>query len=175
MGAVALHSLFLIFLKLGFVVFGSGYVLLAFLRADLVEGLGWLTNEQLLDAVAVGQFTPGPLFTTATFIGYIIAGLPGALVATLGIFLPSFLLVAALNPLISRMRRSPWLAGLLDGVNAAALGLMAGVTLVLAGDALLDPLTMALAIGALAALVRWNVNSALLVALGGAVGLIAGI
>ena len=120
-------TLFLTFLKIGAVLYGSGYVLLAFLQADFVERLGWISQQQLLDAVAIGQITPGPVFTAATFIGYILGGVPGALLATLGIFLPSFVFVALSNPLIPRIRNSPWAAGLLDGVNYASLGLMAGV------------------------------------------------
>jgi chromate transporter len=122
---LSLLSIFLVFFKIGAVVFGSGYVLLAFLKADLVDQRHWLTNAQLLDAVAVGQVTPGPVFTTATFIGYLLAGLPGAALATLGIFLPGFLLVAASGPLIPWLRRSTVAGRFLDGVNVAALGLMA--------------------------------------------------
>src|SRR5258706_10327640 len=125
---VTLIGLTLFFLKIGSILFGSGYVLLAFLRADLVERWGWLTDLQLLDAVAIGQFTPGPVFTTATFIGYLIAGAPGAALATVGIFLPAFVFVALTSPWIPRLRRSPWAGGFLDGVNAASLGLMAAVT-----------------------------------------------
>ena len=126
--APSLVAVFLEFLKLGCVVFGSGYVLLAFLRGDLVTGQHWITNRQLLDAVAVGQFTPGPVFTTATFIGYLVGGVGGALLATFGIFLPSFVMMTALAPVVPRLRRSPWTSAALDGCNAAALGLMAGVS-----------------------------------------------
>lgn len=163
--------LFLTFLKIGAVLYGSGYVLLAFLRNDFVERLGWLTNQQLLDAVAVGQFTPGPVFTTATFIGYVVGGVPGALLATLGIFLPSFVFVAAVNPVVPRLRRSPWMSGLLDGVNVAALGLMAAVTWELGRSAIIDPLTAILALAAAVLLIRLKVNSAWLVLGGGLVGL----
>ncbi len=169
----SLLSLFLTFLKIGAVLYGSGYVLLAFLRNDFVQNLGWLTNRQLLDAVAVGQLTPGPFFTTATFIGYVLGGVPGALVATLGIFLPSFVFVAVSNPFIPRLRRSPWTAALLDGVNIAALGLMASVTLELAQSAIVDWLTVILAIAAAALLFRFKLNSAWLVLGGAAVGVIA--
>ena len=124
----SLPLLFLTFLKIGAVLYGSGYVLLAFLRADFVVRFGWLTDQQLLDAITIGQVTPGPVFTTATFIGYVLGGLPGALLATLGIFLPSFIFVALSNPLIPRIRNSTWVSGLLDGVNVASLGLMAAVT-----------------------------------------------
>jgi chromate transporter len=123
-----LTGLFLVFLKVGAVLYGSGYVLLAFLRADLVDRLHWLTESQLLDAIAIGQFTPGPVFTTATFIGYVVHGPAGALLATLGIFLPSFLFVAASGPLVRRLRQSPAAGAFLDGVNVAALALMATVT-----------------------------------------------
>ena len=124
----ALPLLFLTFLKIGAVLYGSGYVLLAFLRADFVVRFGRLTDQQLIDAVAVGQVTPGPVFTTATFVGFILGGVPGALLATLAIFLPSFIFVSISNPLIPRIRNSKWMSGLLDGVNVASLGLMAAVT-----------------------------------------------
>ena len=161
-------------------LYGSGYVLLAFLRGDFVERLGWLTDQRLLDAVSVGQFTPGPVFTTATFVGYLVGsgggtdlagGAIAALLATLGIFLPSFVFVALSGPLVPRLRGWPLTALLLDGVNAAALGLMAAVTLELGRAALVDPLTVVVAIVALAALVRWKVNSAWLVLGGGLLGL----
>jgi chromate transporter len=164
-------QLFLIFLKIGAVLYGSGYVLLAFLRNDLVIRTGWLTNQQLLDAVAIGQFTPGPVFTTATFIGYVLAGLPGAVLATIGIFLPSFVFVAAVNPLIPRLRRSPWMGALLDGVNVTALGLMAGVTWELGRAAIVDWLTALLSILAAVLLIRFKINSAWLVLGGGLVAL----
>jgi chromate transporter len=180
---VTLPVLFLTFLKLGAVVYGSGYVLLAFLRADFVTHLHWLNDQQLIDAVAVGQFTPGPVFTTATFLGYLFAGLPGALLATLGIFLPSFLLVALIYPLIGRLRRSPWLSAFLDGANAAALGLMAAVTLQLARASLItssgftsrppfgiDIPAVLLLLVAAALLFRFKPNSAWLVMGGGAAG-----
>lgn len=165
-----LFRLFLLFLKFGAVVFGSGYVLLAFIRADLVVGLGWLTGEQLADAVSIGQFTPGPVFTAATFIGYIVAGVPGALLATLGIFLPSFFFVAALNPLIPRLRGSPWAGAALDGVNVAALGLMAGVSIQLGRVAVVDPLTAVLFLGTAVVLFRWKPNPAWPILAGAAVG-----
>ncbi|HVN53667.1 MAG TPA: chromate efflux transporter [Anaerolineaceae bacterium] len=163
-----LGVLFLTFLKIGAVLYGSGYVLLAFLRADFVNRLGWLSDQQLIDAIAVGQITPGPVFTTATFIGYLLGGTPGALLATLGIFLPSFVFVAASNPLIPKLRGSVWVSGLLDGVIIASLGLMAGVTVELGRASLVDPLSVAVALVALALLVRFQVNSNWLV-LGGAV------
>lgn len=167
----SLSTLFLTFLKIGSVLYGSGYVLLAFLRNDFVERLRWLSDPQLLDAVSVGQFTPGPVFTTATFIGYLLGRGPGAVLATLGIFLPSFFFVAAIRPLGPRLRRSPWTSDLLDGVNLAAVSLMAGVMLQLARSALVDPLTWALALAAFAALARLKVNSAWLILAGAGIGL----
>ncbi len=164
---VSLWLLTAVFLKVGAIVFGSGYVLLAFLRADLVQHLGWLTDQQLIDAIAIGQVTPGPVFTTATFIGYLVAGLPGAFLATLGIFLPSFVLVAATYPIISRLRQSRWAAGFLDGVNVASLGLMAAVTSYLALAALVDAVSVGIAGMAALLVFRWRLNSAWLV-LGGA-------
>ena len=152
-------------------LYGSGYVLLAFLRSDLVVRYGWLSEQQLLDAVAIGQVTPGPLFTTATFIGYILGGVPAALLATLGIFLPSFVFVAISYPFIPRLRRSPWFGALLDGVNAASLGLMAAVSLQIGRAALVDPLSIALALVALVLLLRYKVNSTWLIAGGAIVGL----
>lgn len=172
--SVSLTQLFLVFLKVGALLYGSGYVLLAFLRNDLVVQLGWLTDQQLLDAVAVGQFTPGPVFTTATFIGYVVAGVPGAVVATVGIFLPSFIFVALLGRIVPAMRRSPWTAALLDGVNVSALGLMAGVTWQLGVAAIVDWLTALLAIGAIVVLLRFKLNSTWLVLVGAIVGLLAG-
>jgi chromate transporter len=166
----SLGTLFLTFLKIGAVLYGSGYVLLAFLRNDFVIRLHWLTDQQLIDAVAVGQFTPGPVFTTATFIGYLIGGFPGALVATVAIFLPSFAFVAAAYRVVNRLRSSPWTSGLLDGVNVAALGLMAAVTYHLARAAIVDWLTAALALSAAVLLIRFKVNSVWLVIGGGAVG-----
>jgi len=168
-----LSELFATFFKIGALIYGSGYVLLAFLRTDFVDRLGWLTDQQLLDAVAIGQFTPGPLFTTATFIGYTILGIPGAIVATLGIFLPGFVLVMLTNPLIPRMRQSRWLGALLDGVNVAAIGLMIGVTLEIARAALIDPITILLTLGAAFLLVRYKINSTWLILGGAVVGLIA--
>ncbi|MFZ5825527.1 MAG: chromate transporter [Bacillota bacterium] len=158
------------FLKIGFVLYGSGYVLLAFLQGDLVDRWQWLTSQQLLDAIAIGQFTPGPVFTTATFIGYLLAGSPGAIGGTIGIFLPAFVLVALVNPWIPRLRRSTWAAGLLDGVNAASMGLMAVVTWELGLAALTDVVTIALAALSLLVLYRYKINSAWLVIAGGAVG-----
>lgn len=163
----SLTSLFLVFLKIGSVVFGSGYVLLAFLRNDFVHRLGWLTDQQVLDAVAIGQFTPGPVFTTATFIGFILGGLHGALLATAGIFIPSFLLVAAVFPLVGILRRSQWASAFLDGVNVGAFGLMAGVTMQLGKAALIDWYTLSLALFSALALFRFKISSAWLVLAGG--------
>lgn len=170
-GAFNLPVMFMIFLKIGAVLYGSGYVLLAFLRADFVIRLGWLTDQQLIDAVAIGQVTPGPVFTTATFIGYILGGLPGALLATLGIFLPSFIFVAVSNPLIPRLRNSPWASGLLDGVNVVSLGLMAAVTWQLGRASIIDPYTIALGLVAALLLFRFKINTAWLVLGGAAAGL----
>jgi chromate transporter len=164
----SLTTLFLFFLKVGAVLFGSGYVLLAFLRTDLVDRLHWLTQAQLLDAVAVGQVTPGPVFTTATFIGYILGGFRGAVVATLGIFLPSFFFVSISGPLIPHLRRSPLAGAFLDGVNVGAWALMAAVTLFLARAAVV---TMILAIASAFVLIRYRINSAWLVIGGGLIGL----
>lgn len=166
-------AVFLFFLKIGSVLYGSGYVLLAFLQQDLVERNQWLTSNQLLDAIAIGQFTPGPVFTTATFIGYLLAGHAGALLGTLGIFLPAFLLVGLVNPWVPKLRSSPWFGGFLDGVNAASLGLMAAVTYVLARSALADWLTILVALISLLVVLRFKVNSAWLVLAGGVIGLIS--
>lgn len=171
---VNLLTLGAVFLKAGALLYGSGYVLLAFLRGDLVERLGWLTDAQLLDAVAVGQVTPGPLFTTATFVGYVLAGVPGAVVATIAIFLPAFAFVAMIGPLADSLRDRPITAALLDGVNAAALGLMAAVTVQLGIGAVRDPLTVALALGGGLALWWGRVPSVVLVAVGAAIGLAFG-
>ncbi len=170
-----LSLLFFFFLKVGAVLFGSGYVLLAFLRADLVERWGWLSESQLLDAIAVGQFTPGPVFTTATFIGYLLSGPTGAIVATVGIFLPAFIFVALSSPLIPKLRASPLAGAFLDGVNVASLALMAVVTWQLGAAALVDWVTILLAVAAAALLIRWRINSAWLVLGGAAVGLIKGL
>jgi chromate transporter len=170
----SLGQLFWVFLKVGATLYGSGYVLLAYLHADLVHNLGWLTDEQLIDAIAIGQVTPGPVFTTATFVGYVLGGIPGAIIATVGIFLPSFIFVLISNPIIPRLRRSPWAGSLLDGVNAAALGLMAAVTLQLGRVALVDALTIGLALAAALLLLRFRVNSTWLIAGGAAIGLLSG-
>ncbi|PZO20966.1 MAG: chromate transporter [Leptolyngbya foveolarum] len=165
-------SVFLFFLKIGCVLYGSGYVLLAFLQRDLVENHQWLTSQQLLDAIAIGQITPGPVFTTATFVGYLLAGNAGALAGTIGIFLPAFLLVGIVNPWVPKIRRSPWASGFLDGVNAGSLGLMAGVTFTLAQAALVDWVTVVLAVLSAIAVFRFKINSAWLVIGGGVIGLL---
>ena len=168
--SVTLPSLGLFFLKIGCVLFGSGYVLVAFLQGGLVEQHQWLTQQQLLDAVAIGQFTPGPVLTTATFIGYILAGPLGALVATLGIFGPSFLFVLATNPLIPRLRQSAVAGAFLDAVNASAIGLMAAVTVELARHTLIDWGAWLIALLSAAVLFRYKINSAWLVLGGAAIG-----
>jgi chromate transporter len=167
---VGLARLFWSFLKIGSVVFGSGYVLLAFLRTEFVEHLHWLTDKQLMDAVAVGQFTPGPVFTTATFIGYVVAGWAGAVVATVGIFLPGFVLVAVSGRLIPRLRRSAVAAAALDGVVAGSLALMAVVTWQLGKASIVDWTTLAVFSVSLIALLRFRVNSAWVVAAAAVVG-----
>jgi chromate transporter len=166
-GALTLRSLFWVFFKTGSVLFGSGYVLVAFLREDLVKRLGWLTDAQLMDAIAVGQVTPGPVFTTATFVGYVLAGPRGALVATAGIFLPAFVFVAISGPLIPRLRASATAGAFLDGVNVASLALMGMVTLQLGRAALIDVPSVFLAGIAAALLIGFKLNSTWLV-LGGA-------
>jgi len=158
-----LWPLFLFFLKVGAILYGSGYVLLVFIRADLVERWHWLSESQLLDAIAVGQVTPGPVFTTATFIGYVLGGFPGAIVSTVGIFLPAFCFVALSGPLIPRIRRSTNAGAFLDGVNAAALSLMVVVTYQLGRAALVDVVTAAFAVISAVLLLRFRVNSAWLV------------
>jgi len=169
----SLGVLFLTFLKIGATLYGSGYVLLAFLHDDFVNRLGWLTDQQLLDAIAVGQFTPGPVFTTATFIGYLVGSWAGAMVATVAVFLPSFVFVAVVYPLVPRLRASPWTAAFLDGANAAAVGLMAAVAWQLGTTSIIDGLTAGLGLAAAVLLIRFRVNSAWLVLGGGLAGLLA--
>ena len=168
--SVTLSSLGLFFLKIGCVLFGSGYVLVAFLQGGLVEQYQWLTQQQLLDAVAIGQFTPGPVLTTATFIGYVLAGPAGALVATLGIFGPSFLFVLTTNPLIPRLRQSAVAGAFLDAVNVSAIGLMAAVTVELALHTLTDWGAGLIALVSAVVLFRYKINSAWLVLGGAAIG-----
>ncbi len=168
--AFGLWRLFLVFAKIGAVLFGSGYVLLAFLRADLVERLHWLTEKQLLDSVAVGQITPGPVFTTATFIGYIIGGIPGAVVATVGIFAPAFVFVSLSGLLIPRIRKSPVAGAMLDGVVVGSLALMGMIAWQLGRAAIVDLPTIVIAIVSTALLLRFSVNSAWLIAAAGVFG-----
>jgi chromate transporter len=167
---VTTTSIFLLFLKVGSVLYGSGYVLLAFLRAELVERRGWITDGQLLDAIAVGQFTPGPLFTTATFVGYLLSGGPGAVAATVGIFAPAFVFVAVSGPLVRVVRASSLARALLDGVTAASLGLMAAVWVQLLPTALLDGPTAVIATMTAVALFL-QVNPAWCLLAGAAIGL----
>jgi len=167
---VSLLRLFLSFLKIGAAVFGSGYVLLAFLRVEFINKLHWLTEKQLLDAVAVGQFTPGPVFTTATFIGYLVAGMKGAVLATLGIFLPGFLLVAVSGPVVGKIRRSRWAGTVLDGVIVGSLALMAVVAWQLATTAVVGWFTAIVALASLAILLRFKISSAWLIAGAGLLG-----
>jgi chromate transporter len=169
----ALAPLFLVFLKIGALLFGSGYVLLAFLRADLVVRLGWLTERQLLDAIAVGQVTPGPVFTTATFIGYLLGGVQGAALATLGIFLPAFVFVAASGVLLPRVRSSPGARAVLDGVNVASLALMIVVVAQLARSVSSRPIGIVLLAVSVLALVRYRMRGAWLLLVGALVGLVA--
>ncbi len=171
-GAAALSSLFLVFLKLGVVVFGSGYVLLAFLKSDMVDRLHWITNAQLLDAITAGQLTPGPVFATATFLGYLLHGWAGAAVATAAIFLPSFLMAGLVGALAGRIRKS-WLAGaFLDGVNAAAVALMASVALFLGRATLVDGWTWALGLVSAVLLLRFRINSTWLICGGAGLGIL---
>ena len=167
-----LAQLFLTLLKIGAVLYGSGYVLLAFLEGDFVDRLGWITEQQLVDAISIGQVTPGPVFTTATFVGYLVAGPAGAFVATVGIFLPSFVFVGLLTRVTDRLRASPWTSVMLDGVNATALALMAGVSAELAGSAIVDAPTAGIFVVVLVLLWRTRLNSAWYVAGGAAVGLL---
>jgi chromate transporter len=169
---LSLGFLFLIMLKIGATLFGGGYVLVAFLRADLVSRLHWLTEHQLLDAVAAGQVTPGPLFTTATFVGYVLGGIWGAIAATVGIFLPAFVLVAISGPIVPRLRQSPLAAAVLDGINVAALALMIAVSIQLARTAIDDWATAALGIVSAVLLFRYRINSVWLILGGAAVGAI---
>ena len=165
-------TLFLSFLKIGSVLFGSGYVLLAFLRSEFVVRLGWLTNQQVLDAVVAGQITPGPVFSSATFVGYLLGGWPSALLATLGIFLPSFLFVGLLSRILPVVRKSQWAATFLDGVNAASLGLMAGVTAQLGQTAIIDIFTIVLLLVTLFVMFRLKVNPIWLIIGSGLLGVV---
>jgi chromate transporter len=168
-----LPVLALTFLKIGLVSFGSGYVLLAFLRADFVLGLHWLNDRQLLDAIAIGQATPGPVFTTATFLGYLFAGVPGALAATVAIFLPGFVMVPFLDRIVLAVQARPWAQAFVDGTNAAAIGLIGAVTAQLGRASVVDPLTAVLATLSFAVMLRWPLSTPVLVGAGAVVGLAA--
>jgi chromate transporter len=168
----SIRQIGLFFLKVGAVLYGGGYVLLAFLERGLVQQHAWLTRQQLLDAVAIGQFTPGPVLSTATFIGYILGGLPGAVVATIGIFLPSFFYVALLAPVLFRLRQSVWIAAFLDSVNVCAVALMIGVTVRLGIDALRGWPAWLISLASLGALLRWKINPAWIVLGGGITGML---
>jgi len=178
LGAIAVEAIpktwtavFFSFLKIGSVLYGGGYVLLAFVQQEFVDRTQWLTSSQLLDAVAIGQFTPGPLFTTATFIGYLVAGNMGAIAGTIGIFLPAFVLVPLVNPFVSQLRKSSWTSGFLDGVNAASIGLMAAVAWQLGQSTLIDIWTVIVAAISLGILLKFpKINSAWLVIAGAAIG-----
>lgn len=168
---IELPKLFFIFLKIGSVLYGSGYVLLAFLESEFVTRLHLITKAQLLDAVAIGQFTPGPVFTTATFIGYLIRGIPGAIIGTIGIFLPAFLLVWWVNPLIPKLRSSKIFSSILDGVNVASLALMATVSIILAKNSIVDFYTGLIFFISFLILYKTKLNSAWLIFLGGVIGI----
>ncbi len=175
--SLGLGAIFLTFLKMGLVVFGSGYVLVAFLGSELV-GPGYISEQELLDAIAIGQLTPGPVFTTATFIGYLLAGIPGAIVATVGIFLPAFVLVGASHPFLPRLRANPTISLAIDGLNAAAVGLIAASVVFLGRDALFpdgtfDALAGALALGAFVVLLSGRLGPVPLLLGGALVGLVA--
>jgi len=173
LGSTTLAAIFVTFLKFGAVSFGSGYVLLAFLHADVVQNFHWLSERQLVDAIAISQATPGPVFTVATFIGFLVAGIGGAVVATLGIFLPGFVLVPFLDRIVQLVHQRKWARAFLDGVNVAALGLIAAVALQLAHTAFVDPLTIVIAPVSLAVLLRLPLASPALILMGGVIGLIA--
>jgi chromate transporter len=169
-----LLRLFLSFLKIGFVVFGSGYVLLAFLRTEFINHLHWLTEKQLIDAVAVGQFTPGPVFTTATFIGYLVAGIPGAVFATIAIFLPGFLLVSISGPLIAKIRSIAWAGSVLDGVVIGSLALLCAVAFQLGRSAVIDWMTVSILITSVIAVFLLRLNAAWLIAAAAIIGFFLG-
>ncbi|MDD5082463.1 MAG: chromate transporter, partial [Dehalococcoidales bacterium] len=163
-------TLFLSFLKIGSVLYGSGYVLLAFLRSEFVVNLGWLTNQQVLDAIVAGQVTPGPVFSSAAFVGYLVGNWQGALLATLGIFLPSFLFVGLLSRILPLVQKSPWARYFLDGVNVASLGLMAGVTWQLGLTAVIDAFTIILTLISLFLVLRTKINPTWFILGGGLLG-----
>jgi chromate transporter len=165
--AFSLSKLGFFFLKVGAVLFGGGFVLVAFLEGGLVHDYGWLSQQQLLDAIAIGQFTPGPILSTATFIGYLLSGIPGALIATIAIFFPSFFFVAALNPVVPRLRQSSWTSAFLDAVNVSSVALMLAVTVKLSQTALVSWSNWAIAVAAVGAIFLWKLNGFWLI-LGGA-------
>ena len=167
---MSLMLLFLAFLKIGSVLYGSGYVLLAFLQAEFIERYAALTSTQLLDAVAIGQFTPGPVFTTATFVGYLIQGVPGAILATVGIFLPSFLLILLLHPLFNRLRSSEIFSVILDGITIASLALMASVSWQLGMATFVSWVSVVIFAASFIGLTRFKVNSSYLIIMGGFIG-----
>ena len=171
---ISLSLIFLLFLKIGATLYGSGYVLLAYLKNEFVTR-GWLTEPQLLAAIAIGQLTPGPVFSSATFVGFQMAGLSGAVLATIGIFLPAFMFVWLTHPLLEKLRALPWTSRMLDAVNAAALGLMLGVLFVLTRDAIVDVLTGLIAVFSLIGLVRFKINSTWLIAIGALLGVVFGL
>ena len=169
---VELWKIGLFFLKVGAILYGSGYVLFAFLEADLVSRFQWLTQQQLIDAIAVGQLTPGPILTTATFVGYLVGGIPGAIVATLGIFLPAFLFVGIVHPWIDKLRNRPVPSAFLDSVNVAAVVLMVIVTFELARSSVINLPTFLIALASLVLIWKFRLNPAILVVVGGALGFI---
>lgn len=173
--SISLPLIFFTFLKIGSVLYGSGYVLLAFLEAEFIKKFGVLTYQQALDAIAIGQFTPGPVFTTATFIGYLLQGMPGAILATVGIFLPAFLIVIILNPIIPKLRESKWVGAALDGINIASLVLMAMVSIKLGLSSIMDILTIIIFIGSLYVIIKSKINSAFIILTGGIIGWISSI
>ena len=171
---ISLGMVFLLFLKIGATLYGSGYVLLAYLKNEFVAQ-GWLTEPQLLAAIAIGQLTPGPVFSSATFVGFQMAGLSGAILATIGIFLPAFMFVWLTHPLLEKLRALPWTSRMLDAVNAAALGLMLGVLVILTRDAVVNVLTGLIAVFSLIGLVRFKINSTWLIAIGALLGVVFGL
>jgi chromate transporter len=171
---ISLSLIFLLFLKIGATLYGSGYVLLAYLKNEFVTK-GWLTEPQLLAAIAIGQLTPGPVFSSATFVGFQMAGLGGALLATIGIFLPAFIFVWLTHPLLEKLRALPWTSRVLDAVNAAALGLMLGVLIILTRDAIVNVPTALIAVFAALGLIRFKINSTWLIAIGALLGMILGL
>ncbi len=163
-------TLFMICFKIGALLYGSGYVLFAFARAEFVEKLGWITDTVLVDAIAAGQAAPGPIVQSITFIGYILGGIPSAVIATVGVFLPSFLLVALISRIVILVRKTWWAASFVDGVNVASLGLMAAVTIELTGTAIIDPFTFVLALVSLVFTFRYKISSVWIITGGGVLG-----